>query len=250
MNSLIGTAQADVIDGKTGIDIMDGWEEADIYIISVAAEHTAAEINDTGISGADEVRFAATSASTLILYAGDSGLERVVTGTGIAANANTAGAAAVSINASAVANGLTIIGNNGANTLIGTAFNDTLHGNYGNDIISGGAGADKFVFDNNPNSTYNRDTIIDFQSGTDILQFSLTLYTGLGSNPGILNAEQFLSGAGVVSAQDIDDRLIYNTATGILYYDADGMGGISALQVALLGTTFHPSINSSDIQLI
>ena len=249
VNALIGTAQVDVIDGKIGIDILDGREEADIYIINAATEHPAAEIGDTGISGVDEVRFAATSASTLILYAGDSGIERVVTGTGIAASANTAGAAAVNVNASAVANGLTIIGNNGANTLIGTAFDDTLHGNYGNDIISGGAGVDKFVFDYNPNSTYNRDTITDFQSGTDILQFSLALFTGLGSNPGILSAEQFLSGAGAVSAQNIDDRLIYNTTTGILYYDADGMGGIPALQVALMGTTFHPGLNSSDIQM-
>ena len=249
-NILTGTAQADIIDGKAGIDILDGRNNSDVYFISVASQHTAAEINDTGISGTDEVRFATKSASTLTLYAGDTGLERIVIGTGDMVNAVTTAKTAANINAAAVTNGLTLIGNNGANILTGTAFNDTFSGNNGNDTITGGSGADKFVFDYAPNSSTNRDILVDFQSGVDIMQFSLSLFTGLGVSPGTLSTQQFWSGAGVVAAHDADDRIIYNTTTGILYYDADGLGSTAALQVALMGTAVHPNLNYSDFQMI
>ncbi len=249
-NILTGTAQADIIDGKAGIDILDGRNNSDVYLISVASQHTAAEINDTGISGTDEVRFATKSASTLTLYAGDTGLERIVIGTGDMVNAVTTAKTAANINATAVTNGLTLIGNNGANILTGTAFNDTFSGNNGNDNITGGSGADKFVFDYAPNSSTNRDILVDFQSGIDIMQFSLSLFTGLGVSPGTLSTEQFWSGAGVVAAHDTDDRIIYNTTTGILYYDADGLGSATALQVALMGTAVHPNLTYSDFQMI
>jgi hypothetical protein len=65
-----------------------------VYLIALASEHVSAEINDTGGSGVDEVRFAATSASTLTLFANDKGLERVVLGTGTGAVATTTGTAA------------------------------------------------------------------------------------------------------------------------------------------------------------
>jgi hypothetical protein len=44
--------------------------------------------------------------------------------------------------------------------------------------------------------------------------------------------------------------VIYNTTTGILYYDADGVGGIAAAQVALLGASIHPALQFSDLQII
>jgi Ca2+-binding RTX toxin-like protein len=43
-------------------------------------------------------------------------------------------------------NGLTIVGNNGANVLTGTAQADTISGNAGNDTLNGGAGNDTFDF--------------------------------------------------------------------------------------------------------
>ncbi|HMU63092.1 MAG TPA: S8 family serine peptidase [Nitrosomonas sp.] len=249
-NTLSGTAYADILDGRSGIDSMNGGNGADIYLISTSAEHTTAEIADSGVSGVDEIRFAATAASTLTLLAGDTGIEKMVIGVGSADTAITTGIAAIKIDAAAIGNSLTIVGNNGANTLIGTAFADVFDGNNGNDILTGGAGADKFVFSSQPNSTSNKDTITDFQSGSDVLHFSLNVFTGLGTNPGNLASEQFWSAANAVTAHDADDRLIYNTTSGGLYYDQDGLGGNPAIQITLLGTTVHPSLTHSDIVLI
>ncbi|MDY0013340.1 MAG: M10 family metallopeptidase C-terminal domain-containing protein [Rhodocyclaceae bacterium] len=267
-NTLTGNNGVNLLNGKAGIDIMDGQEGSDIYLISLTTEHTAAEVRDSGTSGIDEVRFAATSASTLTLYANDTGIEKVVIGTGTAASAVTTGTVSLNVNAAAVGNGLNIVGNAGANILTGTAFDDLLDGasgadkllggdgidilmgRLGNDTLSGGAGIDFFVFNTAANTASNKDTITDFTSGEDLLQLSLAIFKGLGTTPGALEETQFWSGAGITAAHDADDRLIYNTTSGVLYYDADGIGSTSAVQVALLGTTIHPDLAYTDFSLI
>jgi len=267
-NTIIGNGAANAIDGKAGIDHLDGGEGSDIYMVALATDHPAAEFADSGSGGTDEVRFASTSASTLTLFTGDTGIERVTIGTGTGAVAVSTGTRALNVDASAVGNGLTMVGNAGANVLTGTGFNDTLDGGagidtlnagagddvlmgrLGNDVLTGGTGADAFVFNSTPNATSNRDTITDFASGTDTLQFSKAIFIALGSSVGGLAPEQFWSGAGVVAGHDADDRLVYDTNTGILYYDADGNGSGSAVAIALLGTSVHPGLASTDIFII
>lgn len=154
----------------------------------------------------------------------------------------------------------TLVGTDAAEYIYGLAGNDTLSGGNGadtlvggagNDILTGGAGADQFVFDTKPNATTNKDTITDFVSGTDSLLFSKSVFTGLASAPlGALSADAFWSGAGVTAAHDATDRFVYNTSTGALYYDADGIGGSAAIQIALLGTGGHPAIGLGDLFLI
>jgi Ca2+-binding RTX toxin-like protein len=53
------------------------------------------------------------------------------------------GLAAINVNAAAVtSNGMSLVGNNGANVLTGTSQTDTLTGNAGIDRLNGGAGDD------------------------------------------------------------------------------------------------------------
>jgi Ca2+-binding RTX toxin-like protein/methionine-rich copper-binding protein CopC len=247
-NTLTGNDAANILNGGLGTDTLDGGDGADIYLVTTIAEHSAAEFSDTGSSGLDEIRFASKVASTLTLYAGDTGIESVVIGTGLVAAAVSTGKVALNVDASAVLNGLSISGNAGVNNLTGTAFADTLNGGLGNDILTGGSGADNFVFNKAANASTNKDTITDFVSGTDILQFSKTTFTGLGASTGMLAETQFYAGA---SAQDAADRIIFNATTGALLYDADGSGRGAAVQVALMGLTVHPvSLVYSDFLII
>ena len=257
-----------ILDGKAGTDSLNGGAGSDIYFVGLATDHPAAEFADSGVTGIDEVRFASTTPSTLTLYAGDTGIEKVVIGTGTAATAVTSGTTALNVNASSVTNALWIIGNAGVNTLTGTAYNDTLDGGggndtltggagndiliggNGNDTLTGGAGRDYFVFNTAPNASSNKDSVTDFVSGVDRLQFSKAVFAGLGTIVGNLSAAQFWSAAGAGSAHDSTDRIIYNTVSGALFYDADGMGGAAAVQVAIIGTSTHPALAYSDISIV
>lgn len=151
-NTIYGNTAANSLDGKAGNDSINGGDGADIYIVAGSADHAAAEFKDSGSSGSDQVRFTSTTANqSLHLFAGDTGLEEAVIGTGSTGTATTTGSTSLSLDASEVLNALSIKGNNGANSLLGSAFGDsllgnggvdTIHGNGGNDAISGGAGRD------------------------------------------------------------------------------------------------------------
>jgi Ca2+-binding RTX toxin-like protein len=197
--------------------------------MTLTADHTAAEITDTGTYGTDEVRFTSTTATTLTLYSGDTGVESVVIGTGTAASAITTGTIALNVNATLVTNALTITGNAGANSLTGTAFADTLiggagadnlNGGKGQDSITGGAGSDTFIFaagDDGITAT-TLDKILDYAKGAvgtgDLIDYSATLTKG--GNATTATASQasinqtnciatFASGSGTTLADAIGD---------------------------------------------
>ena len=264
-----GGAGNDILDGGAGNDSLNGGEGSDLYVVALAADHATAEFADASLVAGetDEVRFTSTIAGTLTFYAGDTGIEKVVLGTGTAVTAVTTGTVALNVNASALTNALSITGNAGANKLTGTAYadsldggagndslmggegDDSLIGGNGNDTLTGGTGLDHFIFTAAPSALSNKDTITDFVSGMDELQFSKAIFASLGET-GKLSGVAFLSGAGLVAAQDSADRMIYNTTTGALYYDADGVGGVAAVQVAIIGTAIHPALVSADIHVI
>ena len=264
---LTGAAGKDILTGGAGTDAMDGGHDSDLYIISLVAEHSAAEVADTGTFGSDELRFTSTTASTLVLFAGDTGLELVTIGTGTAASADTTGTKALNVNAAAVLNGLTLIGNAGANALSGTDYNDSIVGGAGKDVISGGAGADYiygglgsdtltggdgqdyFVFDTAPNASSNKDLITDFMPGVDKIALSKSIFQALSLTDGF-NAADFISSSTAVKGNDASDRLAYNTKTGALYYDADGNGATAAVQIAVIGSITHPQLAYSDFLFV
>ncbi|RDE51726.1 MAG: calcium-binding protein, partial [Candidatus Accumulibacter meliphilus] len=124
-------------------------------------------------------------------------------------------------------------GNVGDNRLSGGAGNDLVVGGLGNDTLSGGAGADRFRFDTLFDALANRDTISDYNVFDDTVELENAIFTSLITS-GTLAAGSFRSGAGVISAADADDYLIYNSSSGALYYDADGNGAGVAVQFATL----------------
>jgi Ca2+-binding RTX toxin-like protein len=129
----------------------------------------------------------------------------------------------------------------------GNAANNTLRARDGNDTVTGGAGNDFFDFTTAP-SAANVDTITDFSS-VDQLRFDDAAFTAIGAT-GTWTATdgRFFAAAGATSGHDVNDRVIYNTTTGALYYDADGSGAGAAQQVAILQGA--PTLAATDITVI
>lgn len=126
-----------------------------------------------------------------------------------------------------------LFGGDGTDTLLGGSGNDRLVGGDGVDTLSGGIGRDVFVFDVSPAAGGN-DIITDFNHAQgDKLSLSMADFAGF-TQRGYISADQFYGAAGATEAQDSSDRLIYNTSNGALYYDADGIGGTAATQIATI----------------
>jgi Ca2+-binding RTX toxin-like protein len=138
--------------------------------------------------------------------------------------------------------GTSINGTNGNDTLVGGAGNDTIFGNSGNDWIegrggndqlSGGSGQDSYVF--REFGSGNADTLLNFDSNWDAMRFDSSAFTALGGPGHFATGDaRFFAGAGANAGHDADDRIVYNTSTGQLYYDADGAGGADAQLVATI----------------
>jgi Ca2+-binding RTX toxin-like protein len=203
-NLLVGLGGNDIINGGSGADTMVGGTGNDRYSVSDAADL----VSESAGAGIDQV-FATVS------YTLATNVEHLtLTGSG-------------SINATGngVANKLT--GNSATNTLGGLGGNDViaggggddhLLGGSGNDRLIGGAGVDNFYFDTAPNANTNFDKIVDFTPTDDTIQLDLAVFTGI-AGPGTLAAGAFRLGT---AAADADDRIIYDSATGKIFYDADG----------------------------
>src|SRR5262249_60872501 len=110
--------------------------------------------------------------------------------------------------------------------LVGGAGNDALEGGVGQDSLNGGDGSDSFVFRQTLPAAGGVDFITDFTSGSDKLLFDNAAFTALGADGDFTAGDgRFLAGAGRTTGADADDRLIYDTTPGTLWYDADGSGG-------------------------
>jgi len=156
----------------------------------------------------------------------------------------------------------TVLGDNRANVLIGGGGNDTLrgrgasdavdggtgddklYGDGGDDILSGGlgrdtliggSGADFFGFDAKLSSA-NVDLIDDFNVKADTIALYKKIFKISANSNGDIKASAFWTGS---SAHDADDRLIYDKATGSLYYDPDGTGAKAAIQFAQLDANLN-----------
>ena len=111
------------------------------------------------------------------------------------------------------------------------------------ELLTGGNGKNVFVFDTKPSSA-NLDTIVDFNVKDDTIWLDDDVFTKAGKVGG-LSAGAFHIGA---KAHDASDRVLYDKSTGKLFYDADGDGGVAAVQIALLGKGL--ALTASDFDII
>jgi Ca2+-binding RTX toxin-like protein len=122
-------------------------------------------------------------------------------------------------------------GNGFANTIIGNAGNNVLNGGSGADKLKGGDGSDSFAFTTSLVAG-NIDTITDFSVAADTIRLSRAVFDHIAGT-GTLSAAQFVANASGV-AQDANDRIIYETDTGKLFYDSNGSSAGGSVQFAAL----------------
>ena len=134
-------------------------------------------------------------------------------------------------------------GAGGRDILLGDAGNDDLFGGVGNDVLTGGRGQDDFVFNTAPSGSTNFDRITDFSAVDDRILLENAVFTRLAA--GGLAASQFVLGT---QAQDANDRIIYQRATGTLWYDRDGTGG--AAKVAFADLADGTALTAADFLVI
>ena len=125
-------------------------------------------------------------------------------------------------------------GNNGANL---------INGADGNDTLIGLGGADAFLFNNLLDAATNVDTITDFNVADDTIQIDNGIFDGLAL--GTLSADEFVIGT---AAQDAQDRIVYDSATGALFFDSDGTGGAAAVRFATVGVGL--ALTSNDFLVV
>jgi Ca2+-binding RTX toxin-like protein len=117
-----------------------------------------------------------------------------------------------------------------------------LNGGAGSDSLRGNGGADTFAF-TDALVAGNIDHILDFASGTDKIALDDAVFTGLGL--GALPAGAFVAGT---TAQDANDRILYDQASGAIFYDADGNGSGGAILFATVQA--GAVLTASDFQVI
>jgi Ca2+-binding RTX toxin-like protein len=112
-------------------------------------------------------------------------------------------------------------------------------------MLTGGDGDDVFIFNTPPIKSNGYDTITDFKVGEDKIQFETANMFKAFAGQESISLEDFISGN---STAHTNEHLIYNKATGGLYYDDDGSGSHQAVQIALLAN--HANLQACDIWLI
>ncbi len=204
-DTLSGGGSADVLDGGEGDDVIAGGSGNDVI---------------RGGDGIDTVDFSgAASAVTLNLLLATSssvteGADRV---TGIE-------------NAIGSDFGDTLIGSAAVNLLEGGDGDDNLYGGLLSDTLTGGEGADTFYFNTRLQGVTDVDTITDFEVGIDTIALSASIFRAVGPL-GELGADAFSMGT---AATALAHRIIFDDATGELFYDRDGTGGGAAVKFAVL----------------
>ncbi|HWT13662.1 MAG TPA: hypothetical protein VN231_12965 [Allosphingosinicella sp.] len=207
-NILTGNSAANVLNGMTGADAMAGGKGDDTYVV----DHSGDTVRELAGEGADSVR-----SSVSFSLAGQYIEKLILTG-------------------SAAINGT---GNGHANSLTGNGAANLLDGGAAADTLSGGGGADFFLFSSALGGG-NVDAILDFSVPADTIRLARSVFTQAGAN-GTLSAAAFRQGA---AAADASDRIVYDSATGRIFYDPDGSG--AAAQILFASVTAGTALTQAD----
>lgn len=120
----------------------------------------------------------------------------------------------------------TIYGGKGNDTLDAGIDNDFISGDRGSDVLTGGAGADIFNFGGFGGDVpqLGLDTLVDFNVAEgDKIRLDKELFFG-ATTARAIEASEFQAGT-PDSAGTSAAKIIYDAATGLLYFNADSLPG-------------------------
>ncbi|MER9165715.1 calcium-binding protein [Mesorhizobium sp. M0715] len=208
--AIYGNGGANKINGGGGADKMTGYGGNDTYYVDNAHDKV---VEQRG-SGADKVL-----ASVSFALSAGSHIEQLAT---------TKASSKAAIN---------LTGNEFGQTIQGNAGSNKIDGGGGADTLSGRGGRDAFVF-STALGAGNVDKITDFNKAQDKIHLDHSIFAGL--DQGGLSSDAFFAGK---AAHDSSDHIIYNSSTGALSFDSDGVGGANQIHFASLSP--HLSITAS-----
>jgi subtilisin family serine protease len=220
-DTLKGSAGHDSLDGGTGTDSLVGGPGNDIYTVDQIADI----VTEVASQGSDLIKSSVTYTLpdntenlTLIESSAINGTGNSLanTLTGNSANNTLTGGGGNDI----------LIGSEGADQLLGGNGGDSVNGDAGNDSLTGGLGADKFIYNTNAaftTASVGVDTLTDFNSAQgDKIVLDKTTFPTISSvaGTGFSVASEF---SNVPPGNDLSPAdILYNTATGQLFYNQNG----------------------------
>lgn len=128
--------------------------------------------------------------------------------------------------------------------LLGNEGDNLINGKLGQDLLWGKGSADTFRFD--AGGIENRDRVLDFTKGEDKINLDTSAFDGL--TLGALRSAAFKDIGKPGAKADANDRVIYNSDHGGLFYDSNGsaVGGREVIAVF----ENEPAITAGDILVI
>jgi Ca2+-binding RTX toxin-like protein len=218
---LNGGLGADSLNGGTGNDVLDGSGD------SAGLDTFAGETGDD--------TYGVYNSDTIIIEDAGAGNDSVWTAVSYTLAAN--------VEALYLTGDTNGTGNAGANIIYGYGVgNNIIDGGDGIDNLFGGAGNDTFIL-----SKTSADNIGDFGIGTDQLQISASAFGG-GLVAGLaLTSDQIRVGA-TNTADTVDQRFIFDTTNGDLFFDVDGNAASIAIKIGNLSGT--PSLNTGSFVIV
>jgi Ca2+-binding RTX toxin-like protein len=237
----------DTIDGGTGVDSV-GYDRTgeDAGSLGVVANLSATTYSGT-LNGAAVSMAAGTARDT---WGNIDTLRNIENVTGSGFNDILVGSAADNYFDGRLGNDA-LYGGDGNDNINGGDGNDTMAGGNGQDWLAGGTGSDVFVFNTAPTVSAQADTLSDFGVGDRIYLENGVMSGLVQTNNVALASTAFYASAGAVAASTQAQRIIYNTTSGDLYYDQDGVGGLAAVKLAVIGAgTQHATLIASNFFII
>ncbi len=204
-DTLTGNGGANRLDGGRGADTLAGLGGNDTYVVDrlgdVVSENAGEGGNDTVLAQSSYTLGAAAEIEVL----------RALSATGTDA--------------------FELKGNGFGQKVIGNAGNNRIDGGGGLDTVQGLGGSDTFVISSDLGAA-NVVTVLDF-AADDFIELSSTVF---GLTSPLTTGQLAINTTG--TAQDADDRLIYDLDSGRLLFDADGRGGQRAILFAVIDANF------------